>query len=54
MFYVDMCVLQIWSSSFLPNEPAKKDRTQREYWLKHGKNMLLDYVNIELSEKVIN
>merc|ERR1711974_574400 len=42
---------QIWSSSFLPNEPQLKDLHQKEYFNKHGTPMLMDYVNKELSKK---
>nr|CAB3248265.1 galactose-1-phosphate uridylyltransferase-like [Phallusia mammillata] len=35
---------QIWASSFLPNYPKVADHTQRQYYLKHGVPMLLDYV----------
>ena len=44
---------QIWSSDFLPNEAAVKDRTQREFYrVNDGKPMLLDYLEVELAEKV--
>lgn len=42
---------QVWGSSFLPNEPAIKDRTQRDYLAKHGKPMLVDYVQLEMEKK---
>ncbi|KAH3837631.1 galactose-1-phosphate uridylyltransferase-like [Dreissena polymorpha] len=42
---------QVWASSFLPNEPTVKHRTQREYMEKHQSNMLLDYVHRELERK---
>ncbi|CAL4170752.1 unnamed protein product [Meganyctiphanes norvegica] len=42
---------QIWSSSFLPNEPRMKEIHQKEYFSKHGTPMLMDYVNKELNKK---
>ncbi|CAH0382460.1 unnamed protein product [Bemisia tabaci] len=42
---------QIWASSFFPNEPACKDHHQREYYKRHGRPMLLDYVEKELQKK---
>jgi UDPglucose--hexose-1-phosphate uridylyltransferase len=42
---------QIWASSHLPNVAYKKDKTQREYMLKHGKPMLLEYVELEMKAK---
>nr|KAG5699546.1 hypothetical protein BaRGS_033742 [Batillaria attramentaria] len=38
-------------SSFLPNELAIKDRTQRQYMEKHGKPMLVDYLEKELKKQ---
>lgn len=45
---------QIWACSFLPNEPRIKDINQREYLEKHGRPMLMDYVDRELKAKVRN
>ncbi|XP_064608596.1 galactose-1-phosphate uridylyltransferase-like [Liolophura sinensis] len=42
---------QVWASSFMPNEPAIKDRTQREYYQKHKVPMLVDYVKQEISKR---
>lgn len=42
---------QIWASSFMPNDPALKDFHQREYFEKHGRPMLQDYVQKELQKK---
>ncbi|CAH4037381.1 probable galactose-1-phosphate uridylyltransferase [Pieris brassicae] len=42
---------QIWASSFLPNEPAVKDRSQKQYFEKYGRPMLVDYVEQELIKK---
>lgn len=41
---------QIWASDFLPNEPAKEDIRQREYFQKHGKTLLADYAQREISD----
>jgi len=38
---------QVWANSFLPNEAAREDHLQREYWQQHGRVMLLDYVQRE-------
>lgn len=42
---------QIWANSFLPNEVAKEDQTQRAYFAQHGSVMLLDYAKRELEKK---
>lgn len=42
---------QIWSCSFLPSEPEMKDKRFREYYAKHGRPMLDDYVKKELIKK---
>lgn len=39
---------QIWANSFLPNEIAKEDQTQRNYFIQYKSPMLLDYVHMEL------
>lgn len=38
---------QIWAGSALPNEPAKEDRMQREYFLRRGEPLLVEYAAIE-------
>ncbi|XP_048583582.1 galactose-1-phosphate uridylyltransferase isoform X2 [Nematostella vectensis] len=43
---------QIWSSSFLPNEPAAEERMQKDYQEKHGVPLLVDYAKLELEQKV--
>lgn len=43
---------QIWSSSSVPVEPAKESKTQKEYFEKHGKTLLSDYLKAELDKKV--
>ncbi|CAB3241000.1 unnamed protein product [Arctia plantaginis] len=42
---------QIWASSFLPNEPRIKERTQKEYYMQHKRPMLADYLKQELEKK---
>lgn len=42
---------QIWATAHLPNEAVKEDRSQRAYFDKHGKPMLLDYVEKELAQQ---
>lgn len=46
---------QIWAGTMLPNEPAKEDRSQREYFARHGRPMLMDYLDQELrhGERVV-
>jgi UDPglucose--hexose-1-phosphate uridylyltransferase len=41
---------QIWAGSFLPNEPAKEDSRQSEYWRHCRRSLLSDYVQMELSD----
>lgn len=42
---------QIWAGNFIPEEPAKEDLSQRDYFLEHGRPMLLDYAQAELRER---
>lgn len=42
---------QIWSSSFLPNEPSIKDQHLLAYHQKYGRPLLDDYVDRELQRK---
>ncbi len=39
---------QIWATEHIPNEPATELRTQKEYFAKHGKTLLHDYLQKEL------
>jgi UDPglucose--hexose-1-phosphate uridylyltransferase len=39
---------QIWASNFLPNEPAKEDVRQNEYFRDNDRPLLLDYVDLEV------
>ncbi len=41
---------QIWASDRLPNEPAKEDRRQREYYQQHNSVLLLDYFEMECDQ----
>jgi len=40
---------QIWALDALPNEPAKEEHQQREYYSAHGAPLLLDYASLELA-----
>lgn len=42
---------QIWSQSTLPNEVVKKDRHQKEYFIKNKTSLLQDYLHQELALK---
>lgn len=42
---------QIWASDFIPEEPAKEERCQRDYFRKHGKNLLMEYISMEMQKK---
>ena len=46
---------QIWASNFLPNEIQTKHRTQLEFYKKHQKVMLVEYLKKELqtNERVV-
>lgn len=46
---------QIWANSFLPNEVARADQTQRAYLAKYGSVMLMDYARreMELKERIV-
>jgi UDPglucose--hexose-1-phosphate uridylyltransferase len=43
---------QIWAGSALPNEPAREDASQRQYFQQHGTTMLVDYALLELAQRV--
>ncbi len=42
---------QIWAGSALPNEPAKEDRQQRDYYARTGTPLLLDYATAEIEQQ---
>jgi len=42
---------QIWATSSLPDEPGKELESQRRYFQKHGRSLLLDYVKAELEAR---
>jgi UDPglucose--hexose-1-phosphate uridylyltransferase len=46
---------QIWSNRRVPNEPAKEERSQRDYFERYGTPLLLDYLDAELeaSERLV-
>lgn len=41
---------QIWASRHLPSEPARVDASQREYYMNHGTQLLVDYAAAELRD----
>lgn len=41
---------QIWAGDFLPNEPCKEDRQQKEYSQTHSSPFLLDYLQTEIED----
>ena len=47
-----VCCQKVWASSFLPNEPAKKDTMQRAYHKRKGSVLLVDYAALEMKKKV--
>lgn len=42
---------QIWAQHSIPVEPAKEARMQQEYYSRHGKTLLGDYLKEELKEQ---
>ena len=42
---------QVWAQESIPDEPAKKQLKFSEYLQKHGRSMLLDYLEAELKKK---
>ncbi|XP_064618731.1 galactose-1-phosphate uridylyltransferase-like [Lineus longissimus] len=42
---------QVWACGYLPKMPSIEDKTQREYYEKYKKPMLLDYVQQEMANK---
>jgi UDPglucose--hexose-1-phosphate uridylyltransferase len=42
---------QIWCGTALPNEPAKEDREQLQYYREHHRPLLLDYAELESQQK---
>jgi len=41
---------QIWAGNFIPNEPAKEHRQQKEYFQRHSSVLLKDYLEMELQQ----
>lgn len=44
--------MQIWASSFLPDEPRIEDNQQAKYYEKTNFPMLLEYLNEEIKRQV--
>lgn len=46
---------QIWASSAVPDEVAREEKMQLEYWRGHGRTLLGDYLKLELElgERVV-
>lgn len=46
---------QIWACAHLPDEPAREDQAQADWWARHGRPLLLDYADREaaLGERVV-
>ena len=42
---------QIWAGSALPNEPNKENLSQKAYFEKYGKVLLMDYLELEAEKK---
>lgn len=42
---------QIWGIDALPNEPAREDRHQRDYFKSRGRVMLVDYADLEMERR---
>lgn len=42
---------QVWANDFIPNEIAREDAMQRDYFRQHGAPLLLDYVKREQQEQ---
>lgn len=40
---------QVWANASLPNEPAKEDQRQADYWAEYGRSLLADYLAQELA-----
>jgi len=47
---------QIWAGDFIPNEIATEERTQSDYFARHGRPLLLDYAEAEAAsgERVVS
>lgn len=42
---------QIWATEHIPNEPAAERASQSEYLTKHGRLLLMDYLELELQQR---
>lgn len=47
---------QVWAGSFLPNEPFKENKFQKEYFKKHRSILLMDYIKreLEIKERIVS
>ena len=41
---------QVWALDALPNEAAKEEVKQRQYWEENGRSLLFDYAQLELKQ----
>lgn len=41
---------QIWAQQTIPDEPAKEDKHQKEYFSREKSSLLMDYINAEISK----
>ena len=44
---------QVWATGHLPTTALRKDKSQRTYFERHGRPMLLEYAQVELTAKVV-
>ena len=46
---------QIWATSFVPDEPAREDASQRDWLARHGRSMLLEVAEreLEIGDRVV-
>jgi len=42
---------QVWASDRLPNQPAKEDRHQSDYFRENRRTLLLDYLELEVAQR---
>lgn len=42
---------QVWTTSIMPEEPAKELASMTKYFNKHGRHLLADYVKLELQKE---
>ncbi|KAK5966349.1 UDP-glucose--hexose-1-phosphate uridylyltransferase [Trichostrongylus colubriformis] len=47
---------QLWAGNFLPNYPSRKDKCQRDYYVRHGRPLLADVLKreqMDANERVV-